>query len=448
MRNHKPVYIVDMSRTPFIKAEQGPGEFSASDLAVTACRPLLLRQSFLPRELGEVVTGCMMPSSEEANISRVISLRIGCGKEVPAYTVQRNCASGMQAIDCAIKDIQLERHDLVLAGGVDAMSRAPLLFNAGMTSWFSRLASSKIFSQKLKTLFQFRPQFLAPEIALLKGLTDHTVRMSMGQTAEEVAYRYQISREAMDAYALQSHMRAMQAQKNKSLTNIVPLINPANGNVVAIDNGVRADSSLEKLSKLKPFFDKPFGAVTAGNSSQITDGAAYMILASEEAVKRLNLSVRAKIVDVAWVGLAPEVMGLGPAVAIQKLMQQQNCELNSIDYWEINEAFAAQVLGCLCAINEPCEADNPSLERPSPRGTPGLRDELSASHSKIPVSRLNVYGGAIALGHPVGASGARIVMQLINALENNNAKRGVATLCIGGGQGGAMLIERVSGETK
>jgi acetyl-CoA C-acetyltransferase len=317
-----------------------------------------------------------------------------------------------------------------------------------MTSWFSRLASSKIFSQKLKTLFQFRPQFLAPEIALLKGLTDHTVRMSMGQTAEEVAYRYQISREAMDAYALQSHMRAMQAQKNKSLTNIVPLINPANGNVVAIDNGVRADSSLEKLSKLKPFFDKPFGAVTAGNSSQITDGAAYMILASEEAVKRLNLSVRAKIVDVAWVGLAPEVMGLGPAVAIQKLMQQQNCELNSIDYWEINEAFAAQVLGCLCAINEPCEADNPSLERPSPRGTPGLRDELSASHSKIPVSRLNVYGGAIALGHPVGASGARIVMQLINALENNNAKRGVATLCIGGGQGGAMLIERVSGETK
>ncbi|MBP9726268.1 MAG: acetyl-CoA C-acetyltransferase [Gammaproteobacteria bacterium] len=431
MSNQKPVYIVDMSRTPFIKAEQGPGAFSASDLAVAACRPMLLRQSFLPTELGEVITGCMMPSSEEANISRVISLRIGCGKEVPAYTVQRNCASGMQAIDCAMKDIQLERHDLALAGGVDAMSRAPLLFNSGMTAWFSRFASSKNVSQKIKTLLQFRPQFLAPEIALLKGLTDHTVRMSMGQTAEEVAYRYQISREAMDAYALQSHMRAMQAQKDKSLTNIVPLINPRNGNVIAIDNGVRADSSLERLAKLKPFFDKPFGAVTAGNSSQITDGAAYMLLASEAAVKRLNLPVRAKIVDVAWVGLAPEVMGLGPAVAIQKLMQQQNFELNSIDYWEMNEAFAAQVLGCLSMLRQE-----------------GRVPLAPTQNKSIPQDKLNIYGGAIALGHPVGASGARIVMQLINALENNNAKRGVATLCIGGGQGGAMLIERVSGETK
>lgn len=416
MNPHKPVYIVDMSRTPFIRAEQGPGSFSASDLAVAACRPLLLRQSFLPTELGEVITGCMMPSSEEANISRVISLRIGCGKGVPAYTVQRNCASGMQAIDSAMKDIQLGRHELVLAGGVDAMSRAPLIFNAGMTRWFARLAASKAVSQKLKMLLQFRPSFLVPEIALLKGLTDHTVRMSMGQTAEEVAYRYNITREAMDSYALQSHARAIEAQKNQWLTNIVPLINPLNGHVIAADNGMRADSSMERLAKLKPFFDKPFGAVTAGNSSQITDGAAYMILASEEAVKKFNLKPRAKIVDVAWVGVAPEVMGMGPAVAIQTLMQQQQCELSSIDYWEINEAFSAQILGCLTELKH------------------------------ISQERLNIYGGAISLGHPVGASGARIVMQLINALENNNAKRGVASLCIGGGQGGAMLIERMSGE--
>lgn len=416
MSSHKPVYIVDMSRTPFIRAEQSPGPFSASDLAVAACRPLLLRQPFLPAALGEVITGCMMPSSEEANISRVISLRVGCGKEVPAYTVQRNCASGMQALDSAMKDIQLGRHELVLAGGVDVMSRAPLIFNAGMARWFSCFSASKTWTQKLKMLLALRPSFLVPEIALLKGLTDHTIRMSMGQTAEEMAYRYHISREAMDAYALQSHTRAIQAQKNKSLTHIVPLINPTNGNVIATDNGVRADSSMEKLAKLKPFFDKPFGVVTAGNSSQITDGAAYMILASEEAVKKFNLKPRAKIVDVAWVGVAPEVMGLGPAVAIQKLIQQQNCSLNSIDYWEINEAFSAQILGCLAELKN------------------------------IAQDRLNIYGGAIALGHPVGASGARIVMQLINALENNNAKRGVASLCIGGGQGGAMLIERMAGE--
>lgn len=413
---NKPVYIVDTSRTPFIKAEQGPGPFSASDLAVAACQPLLLRQPFLPTEIGEVITGCMIPSSEEANIARIISLRLGCGKEVPAYTVQRNCGSGMQALDSAMKDIQLGRHDIVLAGGTEAMSRAPLLFNTDMTRWFSRFASSKTFSQKLKTALQFRPTFLIPEIALLKGLTDHTIRMNMGHTAEEVAYRYNIIREAMDAFALQSHMRALQAQNTQSLSHIVSLINPLNGHVIMTDTGVRADTSLEKLAKLKLIFDKPFGTVTAGNSSQVTDGAAFMILASEEAVKKFNLKPRAKIIDIAWVGVAPEVMGLGPVVAIQKLLQQQACSFESIDYWEINEAFAAQVLGCLAELKN------------------------------ISQDKLNIYGGAIALGHPVGASGARIVMQLMNALENNHATRGIATLCIGGGQGGAMLIERVEGE--
>lgn len=418
----KSIYIVDMSRTPFLRVDRGPGVYSAADLAVAACQPMLMRQNFAPTKFGEVVTGCMIPSSEEANISRVISLRLGCGKEVPAYTVQRNCASGMQALDSAMKDIQLGRHDLVLAGGTEAMSRAPLIFNAAMTRWFSRFASSKNVSQKLKTLVQFRPGFLAPEVALLKGLTDHTIRMSMGQTAEEVAYRYNITREAMDVYALKSHQRAIEAQKNKSLSNIVSLINSRNGQVVIEDNGVRADSSMEKLSKLKPFFDKPFGKVTPGNSSQITDGAAFMILASEEAVKKFNLKPRAKIVDVAWAGVAPEVMGLGPVAAIQKLMQQSNIEFNSIDYWEINEAFSAQILGCLSELSVHVGA---------------------SGDSPISQDKLNIYGGAIALGHPVGASGARIVMQLINALENNNARRGVASLCIGGGQGGAMLIERV-----
>lgn len=408
---NKPVYIVDMSRTPFIKAEQGPGAFSASDLAVAACQPLLLRQPFSPDELGEVVTGCMIPSSEEANIARIISLRLGCGKEVPAYTVQRNCGSGMQALDCAMKDIQLGRHELVLAGGTEAMSRSPLNFNSEMTRWFAHFAASKTLSQKLKTVLAFRPQFLVPEISLLKGLTDHTIHMNMGHTAEEVAYRYHITRETMDAYALQSHQRALQSQANPSLTNLVPLLNPNNGHIIALDNGVRTDSSLEKLAKLKPIFDKPFGTVTAGNSSQVTDGAAFMILASEEAIKKWNLKPRAKIIDIAWAGVGPEVMGLGPVVAIQKLMQQQRCDFNSIDYWEINEAFAAQVLGCL--------------------------EELK----NISQEKLNIYGGAIALGHPVGTSGARIVMQLINALENNHAKRGIASMCIGGGQGGAMLIE-------
>ncbi len=409
---NKPVYIIDMSRTPFMRVAQGPGSFAAADLAIAACRPMLLRQKFLPSDIGEVVTGCMIPSSEEANISRIISLRLGCGKAVPAYTVQRNCASGLQALDCAMKDIQLGRHDLVLAGGTEAMSRAPLIFNSGMTKWFSRFMSSKTLSEKLKVLLQFRPGFLSPEISLLQGLTDHTIRMGMGQTAEEVAYRFHISRQAMDEYSLQSHKRAIDAQKNHKLSNIISLVDPMSGQVIVEDNGVRADSSLEKLAKLSPFVDKPFGLVTAGNSSQITDGAAFLILASEKAVEKYDLKPRAKIVDIAWAGVAPEVMGLGPVAAIEQLFQQQACDASSIDYWEINEAFAAQVLGCLSALEN------------------------------IDQEKLNIYGGAIALGHPVGATGVRIVMQVINALENNNAQRGVASLCIGGGQGGAMLIER------
>lgn len=408
------VYIIDMSRTPFIKAEKGPGHFSAADLAVAACAPMLLRQNFLASDIGEVIAGCMIPSSEEANIARIIALRLGCGHSVPAYTVQRNCASGMQAIDSGMKDIQLKRHDLVLAGGTESMSRAPLLFNAQMTKWVSQFAFSKGWQKKLSTLFAFRPSFLKPEIALLKGLTDHRIRMSMGQTAEEVAFRYNISREQMDEYALQSHIRAIHAQNNNQLSDIVPMIDPISNNMIEKDNGLRFDASIEKLSKLKPFFDKPFGAVTAGNSSQITDGAAFLLLASEEAVQRYQLKPRAKIVDMAWVGVEPETMGLGPVVAIQQILKQQGRDIKEIDYWEINEAFAAQVLGCLSALN-----------------------------SSIEMKTLNPYGGAISLGHPVGASGARIIMSLINALENNHAKRGIASLCIGGGQGGAMLIERI-----
>jgi len=416
-RNSSSVYIIDMSRTPFLRVEKGLGSFSASDLAVLACQPMLLRQTFLPAEVGEVITGCMIPSSEEANISRIISLRLGCGKTVPAYTVQRNCASGMQALDSAVLDIQSGRHDIVLAGGTDAMSRAPLMFNSAMTRWFSALAASRTLSQKIKTFLHFRPHFLSPEISLLQGLTDHTIRMSMGQTAEEVGYRYHVSRQTMDEYALRSHMRSIDAYKNKHLSNIVPIVDAQSGKIIIEDNGIRADSALEKLAKLKPFFDKPFGLVTPGNSSQITDGAAFMILASEEAVKKYGLKPRAKIIGTAWAGVAPEVMGLGPVAAIQKLCRENSCSFDSIDYWEINEAFSAQVLACLRAF--------------------------AGEGQSIPEDRLNIYGGAISLGHPVGASGVRIVMQLINVLENHDAKRGIASLCIGGGQGGAMLIERV-----
>lgn len=429
LNNLRDVYIVDGARTPFMKAKGKPGPFSASDLAVRAGKELLQRQPFNPSDLDEVVIGCVMPSADEANIGRLVALRLGCGNAMPAWTVQRNCASGMQAIDSAATDIAMGRCDLVLAGGTEAMSRAPLLFNNEMTNWFAGVMSAKNWKVKLKEYAQFRPGFLKPVIALLQGLRDPYVNLSMGQTAENLAYRFHISRHEMDEFALGSHQRAIQGQDEDHFKEI-ETVYADNGNYFTVDDGVRLDSSMEKLASLKPFFDKKFGSVTAGNSSQVSDGAALLLLASKDAVQKYRLPVLAKIVDTQWSGVDPSEMGLGPVYATHQLLQRQRRELNSIDYWEINEAFAAQVLGCLSAFenSEYCQKY---------LGTNGAIGSIDRS-------RLNVDGGAIALGHPVGASGARIVLHLAKILKRQNAQNGVATICIGGGQGGAMLIENVS----
>ncbi|OGT26781.1 MAG: acetyl-CoA acetyltransferase [Gammaproteobacteria bacterium RIFCSPLOWO2_02_FULL_42_14] len=423
----RSVFIVDGARTPFLKAKSTRGPFSASDLALNAGRTLLSRHTFSPTKIDEVIVGCMMPSEDEANIARVIALRLGCGKHVPAWTVQRNCASGMQALDCAFKDIMSGRANLVLAGGTEAMSRAPLLFKPEMVNWFGRLNAAKSFGVKVKTLAQFRLSFLVPVIALLHGLSDPLCGMNMGQTAELLAYQFGITRQEMDAFALESQQNAAKAQSEKRLSEIATLYD-YNGKFYATDEGVRQDTTLDKLAKLKPVFDKPFGMVTAGNSSQVTDGAALLLLASEQAVDQLKLPVLAKIVDTEWAALSPDVMGLGPAFSAANLMKKYNLRMSDIDYWEINEAFAAQVIACLKAweSQEFCQKQL------------GLVNALGS----LDRSRLNVDGGAIAMGHPVGATGARLALHITELLNRHNAKRGIATLCIGGGQGGAMLIER------
>lgn len=425
----RDVYIVDGARTPFLKARSKAGPFSAADLAVNVGRELLARQPFAPTAIGEVVIGCVMPSADEANIARVISLRLGCGKSVPAWTVQRNCASGMQAIDSAIKDIQAGRHDLVLAGGTEAMSRAPLLFNNGMASWLADLWGAKTFTAKLKQLLHFRLQFLVPVVALMKGLSDPLVNLSMGQTAENVAEQFHITREQMDAFALESHQRVAAAQDQNHLNEVVPEYTNT-GEYYLADDGVRRDTSIEKLATLKPIFDKPFGTVTAGNSSQVTDGAALLLFASKEAVEKYKLPVLARVADIQWAGVDPAYMGLGPVYATAELFKRYNLHLSDVDYWEINEAFAAQVLGCLAAFED----------------DQFCREELGLPKAlgKIPLDRLNIDGGAVALGHPVGASGARIVLHLAEILQRTKAQRGIATICIGGGQGGAMLLENIS----
>jgi acetyl-CoA C-acetyltransferase len=426
----KPIYIVDGARTPFLKARNRPGPFAASDLATDAGRALLLRQPFAPADLDEVVLGCAAPSVDEVNIGRVVALRMGCGHKVPGWTVMRNCASGMQALDSAMDSMRAGRSHLVLAGGVDALSRAPLLFSDAMVTWLANWYAAKSLGRRAALLAKFRPNYLAPVIGLMKGLTDPVVGLLMGQTAENLAYRFGISRAEMDAYAAQSHARVLAAQRDGHFANeIVPLIDRA-GNVYPADDGVRDDSTPANLAKLKPFFDRKYGNVTAGNSSQVTDGAAWLLLASEEALAHFNLAPKGRIVDSQWAALDPAQMGLGPVYAATPLMMRNNLGLADVDAWEINEAFAAQVLACLAAWQDDAFC----------RDELGLQGALGA----VEEAKLNADGGAIALGHPVGASGARIVLHLLNTLEREGGHRGIAAICIGGGQGGAMLVERVA----
>ena len=424
--NGAAVYVVDGSRTPFLKA-RGVGALSGSDLAVAAGIPLLNRQPFLPSELDEVIIGSAMPGPDEANIARVVALRLGCGDEVPAFTVMRNCASGMQALDNAAMQIANGRSHLVLAGGTDAMSHAPLLFNQKMAGWLAYWFAAKKVKQKLRLLTQLRPSYFVPVIALLRGLTDPTVGLNIGQTAEKVAYRFGLTREEMDAFASESHQRLARAYAEGRMGEVVPFID-SKGRVHPMDDGIRPGSTVEHLAKLKPFFDKKYGMVTPGNSSQITDGACLLLLASADAVKQHGLKVIGRIVDSQWGALDPSEMGLGPVHAMTPIMQRQHLNIDDIDCWEINEAFAAQVLGCLAAWND---ADYCKTKL-------GLKHAMGA----LSLDRLNKDGGAIATGHPIGASGARIVLHVLEDLQQHNGSRGMASICIGGGQGGAMYLER------
>jgi len=429
----KPIYVVDGARTPFLKSKNRPGRFAASDLATQAGRALLVRQPFRPDELDEVILGCAAPSVDEVNIGRVAALRMGTGQKVPGWTVMRNCASGMQAVDSGISNILAGRSQLVLAGGVDALSRAPLLYAEKMVHWFSDMAAARTASQKAM-LFTRLPMkaLLSPIVGIMKGLTDPMVGLLMGQTAENLAHRFGITREQQDAYSVKSHERLAKAQDEGRLApggGEVEALYDRDGTAYSLDDGVRRDASLENLKKLRPFFDRKYGSVTPGNSSQITDGAAWMLLASEEAVKKNGLEPLGRIVDSQWAGLDPAQMGLGPVHAATPILKRHGLGLNDLDYWEINEAFAAQVLGCLAAWQD----EKYCREELGLDGALGALDE----------QKLNVDGGAIALGHPVGASGTRIVLHLLKVLRKNNAKRGIAAICIGGGLGGAMLVETV-----
>ncbi|CUT17413.1 MULTISPECIES: acetyl-CoA C-acetyltransferase [Candidatus Ichthyocystis] len=427
--SHVPVYLVDGLRTPFLKSRNVPGPFSASDLAVFSGRSLLMKQPFLSSQLSEVIVGCAIPAPTEPNIGRYIALRLGCGYKVPGWTVMRNCASGLQSIDSAFSNVLLGRSDIVLAGGTDALSRAPLIFNRDMTLLFSRLALAKTLKNYLVLLSKFRLSFLKPIIALMEGLTEPTTGEMMGQTAENLAHKFGISRQQMDEYSVRSNLRAFSAQETGFFASEITPIFDQEGIVYERDDGIRSDSSVEKLAKLKPVFDRKYGQVTAANSSQVTDGAAFVLIASEESVEKFSLSPLARIVGIEWSALDPSLMGLGPLYSIANLLRKYRLSLSDIGAWEINEAFAAQVIACLEAAKDSDFCSNERL--------------WEGALGTIPEDRLNIDGGSISLGHPVGASGARITLHLANVMHRLDVRYGVASICIGGGMGGSVLLEKV-----
>ncbi|UPT85735.1 acetyl-CoA C-acetyltransferase [Bradyrhizobium barranii subsp. apii] len=425
----RPVFIVDGSRTPFLKARSGPGPFTPVDLAVQCGRPLLARQPFSPDDFDQVILGCVNVIADEMNPARVTALRLGMGEDMVAFTVQINCGSGMQSIDTAYRYIREGHADVVFAGGTEALSHAPLVWPNSGVRWFAGLATAKGVAAKLAAAFKLRPRYLKPIIGLERGLTDPITDLNMGQTAEVVGHLFGITRAQSDAYAAESHRRLAHAQAEGFLKGEVETAFSRDGKFFDHDDGVRPDSTAETLAKLRPVFERPWGQVTAGNSSQITDGASWVILASDAAVAKHRLTPKAVIVDSHWAALDPSIMGLGPVMSATPLLQRNDLTVKDVETWELNEAFATQVLGCLAAWND----DKFCREI---LGLDGAAGEIDRD-------RLNVDGGAISLGHPVGTSGNRIVLHLVNAMKRLGTRRGVATECIGGGLGGAMLIEAV-----
>jgi acetyl-CoA C-acetyltransferase/acetyl-CoA acyltransferase len=421
--------IVGGVRTPFLRAGSGFRRTPAVELARAAMVETVARLGVDPGSFDEVIVGCAGQPFDAQNLARVAALRAGVPERVPAHTVHRNCASGMEAITEALLRVRAGAGSLFLVGGVEAMSRAPLVFGDSATEWFAGLARAKGVGARLKRMAGFRPRFLKPRIALLDALRDPVSGQLMGETGETLAREFAISREEQDAFALQSHQLAERAnQAGRFAAEIAPIAGlDAEGTVVDRDNGPRPGLTREQLAKLPPYFDRRFGTVTVGNSCQLTDGAVALVVASESRAKELGRPILGFVNDFAYAGLDPARMGLGPVYATSKLLERTQQRLDDFALVELNEAFAAQVLACLRAFESP-EFAKEKLGRAAPLG-------------RIDPARLNVNGGAIALGHPVGATGARLVLTALLELARRKERHALATLCVGGGMGAALALE-------
>ncbi len=387
MKWSTPVCIVEAKRTPIGRFCGGLRDLSAADLAVVVGKAIMPDE--FESQVDEVILGQVLQAGSGMNVARQTALRLGLARSVPGFTVNMVCASGMKAVALGADAIASGQSSVVLAGGVESMSRAP------------HYARDVRQGHKLGNL-------ALEDSIFVDGLSDPLLKVGMGETAERVVDACGITRQAQDAFALASQ-RKTEASREEFQREIVPVDTPSG--VIAHDEHPRSDTTLEKLARLKPAF-RPQGTVTAGNASGINDGAALLLLASEEAVRRQELQPRARLVAAAVVGCEPETMGLGPVHAVRRLLKETGWTMDQVDAVEINEAFAAQALAC-------------------------------ASQLGVDEAKLNRRGGAIALGHPVGCSGARVLVTLLHLMEDEGLHRGVATLCAGGGMGIAMAVERM-----
>ncbi|HUQ49545.1 MAG TPA: acetyl-CoA C-acetyltransferase [Terriglobales bacterium] len=392
----QPVYILSGVRTPIGKFGGAMASLTAADMGVIAAQAAIERAGVDPNHVEEVIMGNARQAGGGPNVARQIGVRSGIPQESPAYTINKACASGMKSIALGFQEIANGNLECVLAGGSESMSRVPYLLDQGR--WGYRMGNQELVDG------MYRDGFFCP-----------LAKMIMGETAEILAEQYKISRDEQDAFALRSQHRAERAIKVGRFTDeIVPVkIQGKKGETVfSQDEHPFLGATPEKLAKLAPVFSKT-GGITAGNSSGITDGASALILAGENFVKKNNLKPLAKILAVTSVGVDPKIMGIGPVPALRKMEEKFRLRLQDFSLIELNEAFAAQVIACDREL--------------------GMDPE-----------RLNVNGGSIALGHPIGCTGARITVTLMHELIKRNAKRGVATLCVSGGMGMALAIENVT----
>jgi acetyl-CoA acetyltransferase family protein len=422
----RDVVLVDGHRTPYTRAGTLLKDVPAQELARIAIVELLARTGFDPAGLDQVIFGNIAEPPDAVNVARVAALRAGVPDRVPAYTVNRLCGSGLESIADAAYRIAAGDAEAILAGGVESMSNIPLFFPKEGRETLAEIRMARKLPGRVSAAAKLRPKHFKPEVGLELGLTDAVCGLNMGETAEVLAKEHGISREEQDAFALRSHQRAT-AARERLAEEIVPVPIPPDYRDMAVqDNGVRENQTLEALAKLRPYFDRRFGTVTAGNSSQITDGGAATLLLSAASAKSRGYRPLAKIRGFAFAALEPERMGLGPAVAVPIALDRAGVSWKDIGLVEFNEAFAAQVLANARVF--------PSAAWHAKYGTKGPIGEIDWE-------KTNVNGGAIALGHPVGSSANRLVLTLAREMRRRGTELGLATMCIGGGQGGAIVLE-------